>query len=110
MKKAILDCTRLAQSHEQAHAYLKEMLDLPAYYGANLDALYDCLTAVDGTLEILFENSRALLSGSYADRIADTFCQAAAEVGGHIIFAYEAPPAEAPDAEEDLSEQERNRK
>ena len=26
------------------HIYLQYKLDLPAYYGKNLDALYDCLT------------------------------------------------------------------
>ncbi len=28
----------------EAHAYLRETLALPAYYGENLDALFDCLT------------------------------------------------------------------
>lgn len=28
----------------QAHAYLKEILDLPNHYGMNADALFDCLT------------------------------------------------------------------
>lgn len=91
MKKAILDCGRLARPHEEAHAYLKTALALPDWYGANLDALYDCLTEVDGTLEILLEHSGLLPAGSYAQRIADTLCQAAAQVGGHIIFSYDPP-------------------
>ena len=32
------------QSAQEAHLYLKESLELPEYYGENLDALYDCLT------------------------------------------------------------------
>lgn len=31
----------------QAHEYLKELLELPEYYGKNLDALYDCLTDLE---------------------------------------------------------------
>lgn len=32
------------QDPGEAHPYLKRMLQLPDYYGENLDALYDCLT------------------------------------------------------------------
>ena len=35
----------------QAHAYLKENLNLPDYYGMNADALFDCLT--EETREVL---------------------------------------------------------
>ena len=38
-----------------SHDYLKEMLDFPEYYGANLDALYDCLTDLP-PMEIYMEN------------------------------------------------------
>jgi len=34
------------KTRESAHKYLKEILDLPEYYGENLDALYDCLGEV----------------------------------------------------------------
>ena len=44
----ILD-TRQLQEKEAAHRYLKQMLNLPEYYGCNLDALYDCLTELDTT-------------------------------------------------------------
>ena len=29
---------------QRGHDYLAEALNLPDYYGKNLDALYDCLT------------------------------------------------------------------
>ena len=32
-------------SKEEAHAYLAQKLSLPEYYGKNLDALFDVLTA-----------------------------------------------------------------
>ena len=43
MREIILDGTLLTEK-ETAHEYLKEILNLPSYYGKNLDALYDCLT------------------------------------------------------------------
>ena len=38
----VLDAKRF-KGRSRAHAYLKEALQLPDYYGQNLDALYDCL-------------------------------------------------------------------
>ena len=43
MQNIILDARELGKK-EKAHAYLKEILSFPEYYGANLDALYDCLS------------------------------------------------------------------
>lgn len=42
-KKIILDGSQMTD-REKLHAYLKTELDLPDYYGNNLDALKDCLT------------------------------------------------------------------
>lgn len=38
-----IDASRYAAARE-LHLALKAMLDLPAYYGCNADALHDCLT------------------------------------------------------------------
>ena len=46
MKEIILD-GRMLGNPEIAHPYLKEQLELPDYYGNNLDAFYDCLTDLD---------------------------------------------------------------
>ena len=43
MEKIILDGKILLEK-DTAHTYLKQKLNLPEYYGRNLDALYDCLT------------------------------------------------------------------
>ena len=40
--------------HEEIHKALKEGLNFPNYYGANLDALWDCLTDfIDNDVEII---------------------------------------------------------
>lgn len=41
--KYVLDALQMLTKTE-AHPYLKEMLELPEYYGGNLDALHDCLS------------------------------------------------------------------
>lgn len=46
MHKIILDGQYLLEK-ETSHVYLQEKLNLPEYYGKNLDALYDCLTDLE---------------------------------------------------------------
>ena len=43
MRRIIIDGAYV-ESMEKLHDMLKFSLDLPAWYGRNLDALYDCLT------------------------------------------------------------------
>lgn len=45
MKRVVLDRGVLC-SPRQVHARLAQELGFPAWYGANLDALHDCLTAL----------------------------------------------------------------
>lgn len=47
----ILDCTRV-HSLSGLHAELAALLSFPDYYGANLDALHDCLTDMAVTLRV----------------------------------------------------------
>ena len=57
---------------KDGHDYLMEALDLPDYYGKNLDALYDCLTEMECDI--------VLVNADEVDRdIIDTFVDAAAE-------------------------------
>lgn len=69
--KIILDGKRMT-SKEEAHAYLKEALDLPAYYGRNLDALYDCLTD-RRDLEIEVQDTDRMLEalGGYGEKLLE---------------------------------------
>ncbi len=76
---AELNCAMMT-SREATHAYLKEMLVFPDYYGENLDALFDLLTSCVDT-EIRLQNLHALEEnlGSYGGALLQTFLDAAAE-------------------------------
>ena len=52
MKTITLDLAHM-QSVPSLHNYLRSVLALPVYYGANLDALYDCLTELDAVTELV---------------------------------------------------------
>ncbi len=69
-----------AQLNEKtaAHAYLKEKLQFPAYYGGNLDALHDCLTEVGDTW-IHFEHMEA--AGAYFWKVYRVFRDSSRENG-----------------------------
>lgn len=43
--EAIIDCSGI-ETPRQLQDRLKQALSLPDWYGSNLDALYDCLTAI----------------------------------------------------------------
>ena len=74
MKDYVLKASRLAARGE-AHEYLREQLGLPGYYGANLDALYDCLQELGG--RIFWEPD--VPGGTYAARILTVLREAARE-------------------------------
>ena len=46
-----LDCTKIT-SLAELHEALAALLSFPDYYGANFDALHDCLTDLNLTLRI----------------------------------------------------------
>ncbi|MBQ7670836.1 MAG: barstar family protein [Clostridia bacterium] len=60
----------------EIHSALKKGLDLPDYYGANLDALWDCLTDfIDNDDVIILKNYQFVEKASeeYAKKILDVF-------------------------------------
>lgn len=71
----ILDVRQLRE-REAAHRYLKQALNLPEYYGCNLDALYDCLTELD-TAELCFVNLDA--AEGYFTKLLPVFQEAQEE-------------------------------
>lgn len=52
MRKIILDLEKM-RSLLMLHKHLHAALTLPEYYGANLDALYDCLTELAEPTELV---------------------------------------------------------
>ncbi|MCQ2507336.1 MAG: barstar family protein [Dorea sp.] len=73
-----VDATKLTDK-DASHAYLKEALDLPDYYGGNLDALFDCLSEMNET-EIVVENVEN--AGEYYVRIITIMLGASQENDG----------------------------
>ena len=52
MKKIVLELEKM-RSLPMLHKYLHTALALPEYYGANLDALHDCLTEIAEPTELV---------------------------------------------------------
>ena len=57
---------------KEGHGYLKKALNLPDYYGKNLDALFDCLTEMECDIELIN-------AGDVDSELIDTFEDAANE-------------------------------
>lgn len=86
VKKIELDGRKLL-TKEQAHPCLKQALDLPEYYGNNLDALYDCLTELSG-VTIVLHNAQAMRESEYGKRVLTVLEDAARENPG-LGLAYD---------------------
>ena len=82
----VLDAKRF-KGRTRAHAYLKEALRLPDYYGKNLDALYDCLGEISEETVIVIpkviQNKEYL--GEYGGTMLRVFKDAAGENGALTI-------------------------
>lgn len=74
-----IDCRELT-SRAAAHDCFARVFSLPAYYGRNLDALYDALTSLP-PCTIVLERSGCLFDalGSYAQRLLSVFRDAERE-------------------------------
>lgn len=70
-----LDACKM-RGKKAAHTYLARMLSFPAYYGRNLDALYDCLTELPAA-EIQFVNGDK--APDYFRKVYKVFLDAADE-------------------------------
>ena len=68
-------------SRKAAHDHLLERFGFPAYYGRNLDALYDLLTEVRTPTRISLLHKNAMLQalGTYGNALIECFEQAEAE-------------------------------
>lgn len=70
---------RLMTDQATAHTYLKAKLSLPEHYGRNLDALFDLLTEMPGSVTITILHMEAFVDnlGSYGSSLLKTFRDAA---------------------------------
>lgn len=75
-----LDCAFLT-SRKDAHDYLQQLLQLPEYYGRNLDALYDVLTSIGTPMTIVVKNEIMAEEnlGGYGSALLATIREAAEE-------------------------------
>ena len=76
MEEKMIDCTGI-YSKEDLHRIFRESLDFPAWYGNNLDALYDCLTEISGKVRLLDWETAEDRLGTYGKK-AKTVIAAAA--------------------------------
>lgn len=75
------------QSVPALHNYLRSVLALPVYYGANLDALYDCLTELDAATELVVLAAIADEAhlGWYGEQLLQVLQDAAEENGALTV-------------------------
>ena len=59
MKVVLLDGNRIKNAQDM-HAAYAEALELPEYYGANLDALFDVLTETTEEIGVILVNNEKL--------------------------------------------------
>ena len=71
----------IIETRERLHDTLSQQLSFPAYYGRNLDALFDCLTDISEDTELRLVHTDALFAhlGVYADVLQALLRDACAE-------------------------------
>lgn len=81
-------------TRESLHQTLMDALELPDYYGKNLDALMDCMTEIREDCEIEFTGLSELTDNlmEYAERFLTTLHLAAFE-NHHITLLFREEPA-----------------
>ena len=87
MKTVTLPGHQLTTRNE-LHSWLAEALKFPIYYGRNLDALWDLISAtIPLPVTVIWEDfaQSQLLLGDYADKTLEVFQEAASlQEGFHI--------------------------
>lgn len=76
MKDATIDCSQI-RTKDDLHRIFRETLAFPEWYGNNLDALHDCLTAISGTVRLLDWETAQQNLGSYGVKAAKVITLAA---------------------------------
>jgi len=76
---AIILDGRAMTDRAAAHSHLAERLELPTWYGRNLDALYDVLSEIGVETELVLTDPAAPveLMGKYGEALLETLREAA---------------------------------
>jgi len=74
MRKVKLNGKKM-DTREHAHRHLQKQLRLPAYYGANLDALWDLLSTCGEAIQVTLVNRCDMISalGDYGEKLIQVF-------------------------------------
>jgi len=76
MEEKIIDCSKI-YIKEDLHRIFRETLSFPDWYGNNLDALYDCLTDISGTVRLLNWEIAESNLGAYGQKAKKVIAAAA---------------------------------
>ncbi len=76
MEYIVIDCAPVT-GPESLHNALMVALDLPEYYGKNLDALFDCMTDIDRPIHLVLAHFEML--GDWTSGFRAVFHDAAQE-------------------------------
>jgi ribonuclease inhibitor len=77
------------KDRQDFHKQLKILLDLPNYYGENLDALWDCFTAwLEFPLILVWKDftKSQIYLGEYADKCLLFFQEVEQEIDGFVFI------------------------
>ena len=94
MMAVVLDARRM-NTRDKAHVYLAAKCGFPAWYGANLDAAYDLLSAA-GDMRIILKYPGALEKnlGAYGLQLLEVFALAA-QANADFVFEIVKPVKKA---------------
>ena len=70
----------MMDTKEHAHQHLRTQMGFPAYYGNNLDALYDCLTELTGEVRLYRATALRRSLPGYAEKILRVFDDAQSDL------------------------------
>ena len=83
IRRVVLTAEKIG-SRESMASFMKEALQLPDYFGGNLDALYDILSEQEEavTIEIIFYQ---MLSKNLGDRFSSSFWRMLGDLNVNVI-------------------------